>query len=265
MHDILDLDRYPLDRPGTPGWQAMVATAKAAMEAEGMFNLDGLLRPGAVEADVARLNPRFATEAYTHARRHNIYFRKEIPGLPPDHPALAMVDTVNRTLTGDQMEGTNVQRLYDWPPLAAFLAAVMDRPALYTMDDPLARLNGMGYGEGEGLNWHFDRSEFTTTLLLQAPEAGSVFEYRSDLRTETDPNYEGVAKLLRGEDPKLRAITLSPGTLNVFRGRNTAHRVTPAQGPRPRIVAVLSYYDRPGVRFTPEEQRGFYGRTTEVA
>jgi hypothetical protein len=222
------------------------------------------LRPEAVAADVARLAPRFATEAFVHARRHNIYFRKEVPGLDPGHPALAMVDTVNRTLCGDQMEGTNVGRLYDWTPFAAFLAAVMDRPALYTMDDPLARLNGMAYGEGEGLNWHFDRSEFTTTLLLQAPEAGSVFEYRSDLRTESDPNYDGVARLLRGEDPEMRGITLSPGTLNVFRGRNTAHRVTQAQGPRPRIIAVLTYYDRPGVMFTPEEQRGFYGRTTEV-
>jgi hypothetical protein len=37
------------------------------------------------------------------------------------------------------------------------------------MADPLARLNAMAYGEGQGLNWHFDRAEFTTTLLLQAP------------------------------------------------------------------------------------------------
>jgi hypothetical protein len=39
----------------------------------------------------------------------------------------------------------------------------------------LARVNAMQYGAGEGLNWHFDRSEFTTTLLLQAPKAGGAF------------------------------------------------------------------------------------------
>jgi hypothetical protein len=118
----------------------------------------------------------------------------------------------------------------------------------------------MAYGPGEALNWHFDRSEFTTTLLLQAPEAGGAFEYRSDLRTETDPNYDGVARLLQGLDPDLRRLTLRPGTLNVFRGRNTAHRVTPVAGARDRIISVFSFYDRPGVRFTPEEQIGFYGR-----
>jgi protocatechuate 3,4-dioxygenase beta subunit len=110
------------------------------------------------------------------------------------------------------------------------------------------------------LNWHFDRSEFTTTLLLQAPEAGGAFEYRTDLRSAEDPNYDGVARLLTGQDPDLQSITLEPGTLNVFRGKNTAHRVTPVQGETTRIIAVFSFYEKPGVRFTEEEQRGFYGR-----
>jgi hypothetical protein len=71
-----------------------------------------------------------------------------------------------------------------------------------------------------------------------------------------------VAKLLRGEDPDLKSITPTPGTLNVFRGINTPHRVTKIQGDRDRIIAVYSFYDRPGVVFSPEEQIGFYGRTT---
>ena len=37
------------------------------------------------------------------------------------------------------------------------------------MDDRIAGANVMTYYDGEARNWHFDRSEFTTTLLLQAP------------------------------------------------------------------------------------------------
>ena len=37
----------------------------------------------------------------------------------------------------------------------------------------------MSYREGEALNWHFDRSEFTVTLLIQTPEEGGDFQYRS--------------------------------------------------------------------------------------
>lgn len=259
MRDIIDLDRYPLDRPDSPEWQALVDAAQAELAATGMFNLPGFLRAEASVEVTAALAPKFATEAHVHARRHNIYFRKDIQGLPADHPALAEVESRNRTLCADQIGGA-LNRLYHWPEFARFLAATMDKPALHPMADPLAALNAMSYATGDGLNWHFDRSEFTTTLLLQVPDAGGLFEYRRDLRDDSDPNYAGVARLLRGEDPDLRAITLSPGTLNVFRGKHTAHRVTPVEGTTPRVIAVFSYFETPGVRFTAEEQRGFYGR-----
>lgn len=260
MHDILDLVHYPLDRPESADWQALVARCRADLAAEGMFNLEGFLRPGAVARAVAELAPRFETDAFTHTRRHNIYFRREIPGLPPGHPALTEVETTNHTICADRMGEAVVVRLYEWPDFARFLAATMKKPRLFTMDDPLARVNAMAYREGEALNWHFDRSEFTTTLLLQAPEEGGEFEYRTDLRSKKDPNYEGVARLLRGEDPGVRRLRLAPGTLNVFRGKNTAHRVTPVEGDRPRIIAVFSFYERPGVLFSEEERIGFYGR-----
>ncbi len=232
MQDILDLDRYPLDKPDSAEFRALVEDCVAELAREGMFNLAGFLRPDAIASDVRQLAPRFATEAFTHARRHNVYFRKDMPGLPPDHPVLTLFDTKSHTLCADQLDQTAILRLYQWEPFARFLAATMGKAALYTMDDPLARLNAMAYGEGEGLNWHFDRSEFTTTLLLQAPQAGSAFEYRSNLRSDDDPNYDGVVRLLRGEDPAMKSLTLTAGTLNVFRGKNTAHRVTPAKGIR---------------------------------
>lgn len=150
--------------------------------------------------------------------------------------------------------------LYQWRPLIDFLAQVMRKPALYPMADPLASVNLMAYHSGEALNWHFDRAEFTITLLLQAPQSGGVFEYHKDLRSADEPNYGGVGRLLQGKDNEVRQLPLTSGTLNVFRGVNTAHRVTPVVGNEARVIAVFSYFDRPGVRFTAEEQLGFYGR-----
>jgi hypothetical protein len=260
--DIVDLEHYPLDRLDSPEGQRLVAGSKAELTDRGMFNLTGLVRPAALRRAVAELKPILDTKAFVHERRHNIYFKKDIPGLPPDHPALRQVTTVNHTICADQMPPEAVVlSLYEWPAMAVFLARVMDKPRLYTMPDPLARVNVMAYRAGETLNWHFDRSEFTTTLLLQAPESGGAFEYRTDLRSDADPNYEGVARLLAGKDPLSRIEPLSAGTLNVFRGRNTAHRVTTVEGSRERIIAVFSYYERPGVMFTEEERIGFYGRT----
>jgi hypothetical protein len=111
------------------------------------------------------------------------------------------------------------------------------------------------------LNWHFDRCGFTVTLLIQAAEQGGEFEYRNNLRTDADPNYEGVAQLLRGSDAEVRTNPLAAGTLNVFAGKNTLHRVSTVRGSRNRLVAVYSYYERPGVMFSGAERLGFYGRT----
>ena len=261
LSDILDLDRYPLDAPSSGSYETLVARCQGDLSRKGMFNLEGLIRTECLARAVAELKPVIESKAFVHKREHNIYFKKEVPGLAPDHPALRTVTTINHTICADQMPaGALVLMIYEWPQMAAFLARTMGKSALYTMADPLARVNVMEYREGEALNWHFDRSEFTTTLLLQAPASGGEFEYRTDLRTDTDPNHEGVARLLEGRDPEAKIEPLTAGTLNVFRGKNTAHRVTPIRGRTARIIAVYSYYERPGVMFSDEERLGFYGR-----
>ncbi|WP_166416002.1 HalD/BesD family halogenase [Cochlodiniinecator piscidefendens] len=261
MRDLIDLEHYPLDQPDSPAWLKLVEDCKARLDADGLFNLPGFVRKAAIPDAVNALTPILAENAFVHARRHNIYFNKSIENLPDTHPALQEFETSNRTICADQMGQAAVIQLYEWPPFATFLAAVMERPNLFPMADPLARVNVMGYSEGQALNWHFDRSEFTTTLLLQAPEAGGDFEYDKDLRTDHDPNYEGVADLLEGRRSST-LMHLTPGTLNIFRGKNTAHRVTPIEGEIDRIIAVFSYFDRPGVVFSEQERVGFYGRTS---
>ncbi len=262
MRDCLDLDRFPLDRPGSNEWNALVARCRHDLAQNGMFNLEGLMHEKVAQEAGAGLAQKFATESYHHAREHNIYFTKSIPEVSDDHPALTRFNTSNNTLCEDQLVNSPMYRLYHWAPFAEFLAAAMEKPALHTMTDPLAGLNVMSYKEGQLLNWHFDRSEFTTTLLLQAPEQGGEFLYRTDLRDADNPNYDGVAKLLRGEDPQMRSLTLHPGTLNVFRGKNTPHKVAPVKGNRTRVIAVFSFYEQPNVCFTDEERVGFYGRAS---
>ena len=242
----------------------MVDACRAALRAEGMFSLEGLLLPAAQTQALAQVMPEMEARSFLHSRAHNIYFRREVSELAPGHPALRESVTSNRQICGDQVAGSVLLAIYEWPPLAQFLAAALQKPVLFTMADPLARVNVMEYRDGETLGWHFDRSEFTTTLLLQAPLEGGAFEYRTGLRSANDPNFAGVAALLGGEDAAVQALHAAPGTLNVFKGKNTAHRVTPVSGKRGRVVAVFSYYEKAGVVFSQEEQMGFYGRTKEA-
>ena len=261
MRRILDLDRFPLDRLDGVRGRELLARCQRELRDTGMFSLAGLIRPEALERCISEVQPLLGTAAFTHSREHNIYFDDDIEGLEASHPALGRFRTTNHTVCGDLIPATLVTRVYEWQPLIDFLAATMDKPQLYPMADPLARINVMEYRAGDALNWHFDRSEFTTTCLLQAPVAGGEFQYRSGLRSDSDPNHEGVGRLLAGEDDQVQVLPLTPGTLNVFKGRNTAHRVSPVEGNRPRIIAVFSYYETPGVAFSDAERLGFYGRT----
>lgn len=259
MHSIIDLDTYALDRPHTTAWSRLVTDCKDKLAVHGLFNLPGFIRDEAIAKAVTEVKPTLDAMGFIHARRHNIYFSEDIAGLEPKHPALQKFETANCTICADKMGPAVVIRLYEWGPFATFLAAVMEKPKLYMMDDPLARVNVMSYSNGQAVNWHFDRSEFTTTILLQAPLGGGQFEYDKDLRSDNDPNYDGVADLLEGRRSPTR-MRLNSGTLNVFKGKNTAHRVTPVIGSKDRIIAVFSFYECPGVLFSEEERVGFYGR-----
>ena len=264
IEELINLDRFPLDGLDSQRGRSLVARCRDELATSGMFSLEQFVRPEALKQCVADIERRLNTESFTHRRTHNIYFDDGVTEIPPDHPALNRVETVNHTICADQIPDSLVCRVYEWTPLAEFLALTLRKERLFHMADPLARVNVLAYRAGEALNWHFDRSEFTTTLLLQDSDSGGTFQYRRNLRAEGNPNYAGVADLIAGTDPSVESLLLSPGTLNVFKGRYTAHRITPVAGNRDRIVSVFSFYDVPGVTFSDEERTGFYGRSESV-
>ncbi|MDP1702004.1 MAG: hypothetical protein Q8L53_13725 [Aestuariivirga sp.] len=70
-----------MSKPGTPAWTALVEKCGADLAKEGIFNLEGLIKPGALTRAVAELQPVLDTLSFAHKRLHNIYFKKEAPGL----------------------------------------------------------------------------------------------------------------------------------------------------------------------------------------
>jgi hypothetical protein len=58
----------------------------------------------------------------------------------------------------------------------------------------------------------------------------------------------------------VQTLALEAGALVLFRGRNAMHRVTPVQGGRTRMLAVLAYNTEPGVSLSESARMTFYGR-----
>ena len=85
MNELLDLDRFPLgELDGAPA-RALLAHCRKELHRTGMFSLEGLIRPQALERCIAEGEPVLGSASFTHAREHNIYFDDTIQGLDPVH------------------------------------------------------------------------------------------------------------------------------------------------------------------------------------
>jgi predicted 2-oxoglutarate/Fe(II)-dependent dioxygenase YbiX len=90
---------------------------------------------------------------------------------------------------------------------------------------------------------------------------GGDFQYVRDLRytTSGDLDFEAVRQVLNDErEPQ--DLRMDPGTLVLFRGRESIHRVTPAQGQQTRVLAVLAYNSQSGIELSESSRMTFYGR-----
>lgn len=261
LADLVDLDRYPIDDLSSPAGQALVASARAALAEVGACDLPGFLRPDAVARAVVETEA-IAEHAFRTDKVHDIEFSGLDPAtLAADDPRRVRVRTAKAGTAYDHVQPDAVVRaVYTSDAVLAFVSAALGVEPLYRMADPIGAANVMYHHEGDELGWHFDNAEFVVTLLLQAPEAGGVFEYVPMLRTESDRNDAGVAALLAGERAGVRTTSGEAGTLALFRGHWSPHRVTPVVGPRPRLNAVLSYSRRPDHMLSAEAYRLFYGR-----
>lgn len=259
--DLIDATAYPIHQPGSAAYRTLVGRCRGDLAGQSACLLPGFVTEEARVRMVAEVD-RAAPDAFRCERPHNVYLEEHDDAFPADHPRRRPQATELDSVAFDQFRSSDsLRRLYVWDPLLSFVADVLDKKHYYRMADPLAALTVNVMREGQNHGWHFDESEATTTLMLQAPEAGGVFEYAPDVRPAEGDGYEIVDQVLRGRYPDIRTLAVEPGTLSLFVGYRSMHRVTPVKGRVTRYVAAFCYKDRPNIRNSREVQKLFYGRT----
>ena len=247
--DLVDLDRYQItDLEGRAG-SALIERCRAELAAEGAANLDGFLRPSAT-LELIREAEALLPQALVKRQQRNVYVRPVDESWPHDHPGRHLMANASAQIAYDQIpDDSGIRGLFLWDPLTDFIAAALGKRKLYRFADPFQALNLIYLSEGEGSPWHFDHNDSTVTLLLQAPEAGGEFEYVPFLRSGEDENFDGIHRLLEGNRTGVRSPARSSGTLTIFRGEFSAHRVAPVRGQRARITAIMTYDEQPDREF----------------
>ncbi|MEQ3540762.1 arpA protein [Pseudonocardia tropica] len=261
---MVDTDRYPIHRTDTPDWRTSAAAVRSALDRTGCAVLAGFIRPEHLDRLRAE-GDRIAPDAHYETARVNVY-NTDVDDLDPDlareHPARVVMDRGNAFVARDRIpEDLTIHRLYRDPRVHAFLAACAGLPALYELADPLAGLCLNVIPPGRSHPWHFDTNEIAISLLTRAPSTGGRFEYCPDIRATDRENTGDVADVLAGRRTELvHGLALTPGDLQLFRGRYSLHRVTPVGGTRARHTAIFSFSTRPGVVGTEERTRQLFGR-----
>jgi hypothetical protein len=237
----IDTARYPFDQP-----DAFIAAARADLRRSGVAILPGFLGPEAVGRIVAECD-RLALDAHHSVVEGTPYLALPEEGRPEGHPRRALVRSALGAVAYDRFPvGSELRELYEWDGLMELVAAMLGREPLHRYADPLGALNLAVMTAGDELGWHFDQTDFVVSIALQASEGGGEFEAATHIRTDDDERYDEVAAALRGEPTReVVSVPMEPGTLMLFEGRRSLHRVTPIVGPRPRYVALLAYDTRP--------------------
>lgn len=248
--DLIDLDRYPILDLDSAAGSKLVAEVQARMKETVLCALPGFLK--------ASVMPRLAAEsealvplAYRGPHEASPYFYNygsDLASLPEDHPRRRKTPRKLSQVAYDLVPETAlVRRLYEWEPLATFLARCLGVPRLWRCADRFQGLNLSVMEEGGCQQWHFDTNESNITLLMQAAEEGGEFEYVPLIRSAENENFDEVKKVLNGDRSRIVRLAQEPGMLVLFRGHHSIHRVAPCRGKRRRLQSILAYNARPGV------------------
>lgn len=262
ISDLVDLERYPIDKPESAGYSLAVEAARVELRAEGCAVVKDLVRPDAV----ATLNNEIIERKHTthfSTQTINPYFHVDHnPDYPDRHPMNTFIERSSGFLPGDSWEtGCATDVLFRSRELAQFLADCLEIPELHCYADPLAGLTANILDPGQQFTWHFDTNEFAVTVLVDSADEGGLFQYVPAIRSSSDEGFDHIQEVLEGGDGDVRTLDLTPGDLQIFRGRYSLHRVTRVpEGSNPRHAAIFAYTQQPGVIGRVVRTRQLFGR-----
>jgi hypothetical protein len=263
----IDLDRYPIVPLGDARAQALAGNCRVQLAATGSCLLPGFLLPDAVArmaAEAAAVAP--LAHRKPGGRGATAYLAPPDESFPAGHPRRRLQTSSVGAVAYDLIpHGSLVRQLYEWDGLLNFLAAALGEDRLYRYADPLGALNIAAMEQDEHLLWHFDQTDFVVSILLQGCERGGDFEYVPNIRDAAAENYDRVWRLLDGDRGEVVRLDMAPGTLALFMGRHSIHRVTPIAGSTLRLIALLGYDTEPGTMSSERLKLARYGRTEPLA
>ncbi|MEM7067284.1 MAG: hypothetical protein AAF478_00245 [Pseudomonadota bacterium] len=260
---LVDLERYPIADLSSGEGAKFLTECQAHMDEYGWCNFDGFVRDEALELLGQEAND-LLPNAETLTIKRTIYQGEVDPTVPEGDPRRAEYTHVARQLADDQIPGeTLIQQLYKSDILTDFIRQVQRKETLHRCADEFQALNVVSLEPTSWHAWHYDTTECTMTLLLQAAESGGEFAFIPNSRTDESEDRERVDRLLAGDMSVAQTFSRGAGTFTLFRGGYSLHGVTQVKGERPRITAIMTYSEEPDEVISDDINIRIYGKRVE--
>jgi hypothetical protein len=247
---------YPIDDPSAPSAQRAIADGRAQLARDGLGLFPDFLAPQALSAMAGEARALHASAYHAEQAQTDDGSGRlkgfTLPRLSRNSSSAVAYDLLAAS--------SPIRLLYEWESLVGFVRELLGVEHLYRCADPIISCLLMYYDDGDELGWHFDPNDGVVTLLLQAAEEGGEFEFAPNIRRDDAEGRAAVAKVMDGSREDVVTPMLRPGTLSVFQGVNSLHRVTKVRGTRPRIILTMSFDTEPDTLFSDEIRRRYSGR-----
>ncbi|GAB5439151.1 HalD/BesD family halogenase [Falsiruegeria mediterranea] len=262
--DLIDLDRYPIADLESGAGAVFLEQCQRHMDEHGWCNLADFLRTEALEQLNGEANELLPTAETLHVKR-NIYQGAIDPSLPDDDPRRKEFVHIAVQLADDQIPvQSKLKQLYHSKILTEFVRRVQRKDHLYRCADEFQALNVVALHPESWHAWHYDTTECTVTLLLQAAETGGEFTFLPNSRTDEGEDHEAVDRLLAGDMSHAQSFSRGAGAFTLFRGGYSLHGVTKVEGAQPRISAIMTYDEQPNRVIEDDINIRIYGKRVET-
>lgn len=249
---LINQASYPLQHPSSAAYGDLLMRCRTQYQTQGYCLLADFIPPQPL-AQMQQQAAACLPQAYFSESKHSVYLTDNAPDY---QKVVTRVGSIPYDRIGTQ---SLLARLYRDESLLEFIRAVLGKSQLFHLADPLGACSINVFTDGAEHGWHYDEAEFTVTLLLQKPEHGGSFDFVPMVRDTAD-EHQQIEAAIAGQSDGVVELPFTEGTLLIFGGRQTLHRVSQVGGTTPRLVPVLCYSEQPGVQNSAAVRKMFWGR-----
>ena len=256
INNIINLDLHPINES-----TEYLNVCKKKLKRDSVLQLNKFLLSKSLTKIQNEANSLHA-KAYYCSQNHTVLLNKKNNDLDSDDPCNIEVNSNKGCVPHDLIPpDSDLIKLYNSNHFISFLESVLNIKKIYPYKDTLSSINYNYYEKNQQLGWHFDNASFAVTLMIQSPDSGGVFQYINEGR-DFEKNFidKKLIKSVLDNSYPVKELTVDPGTLILFYGRNYLHRVTPVTSIKYRILVTLNYNLEEGIELSENARLTFFGR-----